>query len=164
MFTLGKLPPFSGKREPCGFPLKCPGSPSQPCSPGGLQKRRSFNSDEASVGYLALPSHVNYRELNNEGESRKMNEASDDIRLVPCVPGARYTGALGRAGGDFVGWGAVLSGRDPTDKKNSTLEKIEKKLWGFVFRRGFKKCVFVRKQSDFSSSSALGAPYRGRAH
>ena len=65
--------------------------------------------------------------------------------------------------GCFVGWGPVLLVWDPTDKKKSDPKKSKRGLKIF-FVAVSKKMCFRRKQSEFSSFSALGAPYRGRAH
>ena len=58
----------------------------------------------------------------------------------------------GGGGGRFVGWRLVLSVLDP------------KKVLTIYSSLRFQKMCFRRKRGDFSSFSALGAPYRGRAH
>ena len=54
--------------------------------------------------------------------------------------------------------------RGPNRQKKCDPPKIDKKVEIFIFRCGFKKMCSRLKQSDFFSSSAPGAPYRGRAH
>ena len=53
--------------------------------------------------------------------------------------------------------------RAPNDKKNLDPKRVEKHVVQFSFRRGFTKYVFVENGAIFSFS-ALGPPYRGRAH
>ena len=64
-----------------------------------------------------------------------------------------------RLGREFVGWGPVLSVRDPADKTIWTRKNV-----GILFCCGFKKCVFVENGAILFFVFALGDPYRGRAH
>ena len=57
--------------------------------------------------------------------------------------------AVGGAGGCFVGWGPVLSVRDPTDQKHLDSKKIAKSLVNSFFRFLFLSKFFSRSWRPF---------------
>ena len=68
---------------------------------------------------------------------------------------------------DLLVFGGVSALREipgPNRQKNFDPKKIGKKIRNFYFSLRFQEICSRQKQSDFFSSSAPAAPYKGRAH